>query len=163
MKEEYGGSDFGYLAHIVVIGGGLTRVWISRPLVRRALELGGEPAAPQWQRGAEAEVPAQACLRRTARRAGDERAERRLRRCEHEAAREAKSVSYVVNGSKMWITNGGDADTMSVYAETDINAGANGITAFIIEKGFRSFATSPQRSRMHAGTRQAISTSKRSR
>ena len=58
---------------------------------------------------------------------------------------------------------GGDADTMSVYAETDINAGANGITAFIIEKGFRSFATSPQRSRMHAGTRQAISTSKRSR
>jgi alkylation response protein AidB-like acyl-CoA dehydrogenase len=35
----------------------------------------------------------------------------------------------------MWITNGGDADTMSVYAETDINAGANGITAFIIEKG----------------------------
>jgi isovaleryl-CoA dehydrogenase len=76
---------------------------------------------------------------------------------------EAKGDSYVLNGSKIWITNGGDADTMIVYAKTDINAGANGITAFIIEKGFRSFATSPQRSRTHAGTRQAISTSKRSR
>jgi len=63
----------------------------------------------------------------------------------------------------MWITNGGDADTMGVYAETDINAGANGITAFIIEKGFRSFVTSPQRSRTHAGMRRAISTRKRSR
>jgi alkylation response protein AidB-like acyl-CoA dehydrogenase len=40
----------------------------------------------------------------------------------------------------MWITNGGDADTMIVYAKTDINAGPSGITAFIIEKGFRGLS-----------------------
>ena len=48
-----------------------------------------------------------------------------------------KSDRYVLNGSKMWITNGGDADTLIVYAKTDVNAGPSGITAFIIEKGFK--------------------------
>ena len=43
---------------------------------------------------------------------------------------------YLLNGSKMWITNGGDADVMVVYAKTDVNAGAKGITAFIVERGF---------------------------
>ena len=56
---------------------------------------------------------------------------------------EKKGDCYVLNGSKMWITNGGDADTLVVYAKTDINAGPKGITAFIIEKGFKglSFGT----------------------
>ncbi|UUX97908.1 isovaleryl-CoA dehydrogenase [Aquabacterium sp. J223] len=44
---------------------------------------------------------------------------------------------YVLNGSKMWITNGGDADTLVVYAKTDPGAGPKGITAFIVEKGFK--------------------------
>ena len=48
---------------------------------------------------------------------------------------------YVLNGSKMWITNGPEAETLVVYAKTDANAGARGITAFIIEKGFRGFST----------------------
>jgi len=48
---------------------------------------------------------------------------------------------YVLNGSKMWITNGPVADTLVVYAKTDRDAGARGITAFIIEKGFAGFAT----------------------
>jgi isovaleryl-CoA dehydrogenase len=48
---------------------------------------------------------------------------------------------YVLNGSKMWITNGPDADTLVVYAKTDPDAGAKGITAFIIEKGFPGFST----------------------
>ena len=50
---------------------------------------------------------------------------------------------YLLNGSKMWITNGGDADTLIVYAKTDANAGSRGVTAFIIEKGFKglSFGT----------------------
>ncbi|HVG51974.1 MAG TPA: isovaleryl-CoA dehydrogenase [Xanthobacteraceae bacterium] len=48
---------------------------------------------------------------------------------------------YVLNGSKMWITNGPVADTFVVYAKTDRTAGARGITAFIIEKEFKGFAT----------------------
>src|SRR5947208_2597005 len=48
---------------------------------------------------------------------------------------------YVLNGSKMWITNGPDADTLVVYAKTDPDAGSRGVTAFLIEKGFRGFST----------------------
>ncbi|HEX9466717.1 MAG TPA: isovaleryl-CoA dehydrogenase [Alphaproteobacteria bacterium] len=52
-----------------------------------------------------------------------------------------KGDRYVLNGSKMWITNGPDADTLVVYAKTDPNAGPRGITAFLIEKGFKGFST----------------------
>jgi isovaleryl-CoA dehydrogenase len=52
---------------------------------------------------------------------------------------ERKGDRYVLNGSKMWITNGGDADTLVVYAKTDPEMGARGMTAFIIEKGFKGF------------------------
>jgi isovaleryl-CoA dehydrogenase len=47
---------------------------------------------------------------------------------------------YILNGSKMWITNGGDADTLVVYAKTDPLAGAKGMTAFIVEKKFKGFS-----------------------
>ena len=47
---------------------------------------------------------------------------------------------YVLNGGKMWITNGGDADTLVVYAKTDPAAGPKGITAFIVEKGLKGFS-----------------------
>ncbi|MCO5976006.1 isovaleryl-CoA dehydrogenase [Ideonella oryzae] len=53
---------------------------------------------------------------------------------------EKKGDRYVLNGSKMWITNGGDADTLVVYAKTAPGAGAKGMTAFIIEKGFKGFS-----------------------
>ena len=53
---------------------------------------------------------------------------------------EKKGDRYVLNGSKMWITNGGDADTLVVYAKTDPAAGAKGMTAFIVEKGFQGFS-----------------------
>ena len=46
---------------------------------------------------------------------------------------------YVLNGSKMWITNGGDADVLVVYAKTDPEAGPRGMTAFLVEKGFKGF------------------------
>ena len=52
-----------------------------------------------------------------------------------------KGDHYVLNGNKMWITNGPDADTLVVYAKTDVNLGARGITAFIIEKSFKGFST----------------------
>ena len=48
---------------------------------------------------------------------------------------------YVLNGTKMWITNGPDADTLVVYAKTDAGAGPRGITAFIVEAGFKGFST----------------------
>jgi isovaleryl-CoA dehydrogenase len=48
---------------------------------------------------------------------------------------------YVLNGNKMWITNGPDADVLVVYAKTDPQAGPRGITAFLVEKGFRGFST----------------------
>ncbi len=48
---------------------------------------------------------------------------------------------YVLNGSKMWITNGPDADVLVIYAKTDMAAGPRGITAFLVEKGFKGFST----------------------
>jgi isovaleryl-CoA dehydrogenase len=52
-----------------------------------------------------------------------------------------KGDRYVLNGNKMWITNGPDANVLVVYAKTDPNAGPRGITAFLIEKGWKGFST----------------------
>jgi isovaleryl-CoA dehydrogenase len=52
-----------------------------------------------------------------------------------------KGDRYVLNGSKMWITNGPEAETLVVYAKTDPSAGTRGITAFLIEKGMKGFST----------------------
>ena len=52
-----------------------------------------------------------------------------------------KGDHYVLNGNKMWITNGPDADTLVVYAKTDAGLGSRGITAFIVEKGYAGFST----------------------
>jgi len=51
-----------------------------------------------------------------------------------------KGDRYILNGSKMWITNGPSADTMIIYAKTDVNAGPKGITAFLVEKDFKGFS-----------------------
>lgn len=55
-----------------------------------------------------------------------------------------KSDHYLLNGSKMWITNGPDADVSVVYAKTDLSAGSHGITAFIVEKNFSGFSAGPK-------------------
>jgi isovaleryl-CoA dehydrogenase len=55
-----------------------------------------------------------------------------------------KGDRYVLNGTKMWITNGPNADTLVVYAKTDPDAHQRGISAFIIEKGMKGFSTSPK-------------------
>ena len=52
-----------------------------------------------------------------------------------------KGGYYVLNGTKMWITNGPDADTMVVYAKSEPELGARGVTAFIVEKGMKGFST----------------------
>ncbi|KAG2179878.1 hypothetical protein INT43_003664 [Umbelopsis isabellina] len=54
---------------------------------------------------------------------------------------EKKGDKYILNGNKFWITNGPDADVLVVYAKTDLQAGARGITAFLVEKGFKGFST----------------------
>src|SRR2546422_8066975 len=54
---------------------------------------------------------------------------------------EYRKGRFVLNGSKMWITNGPDADVLVVYAKTDADAGPRGLTAFIVEKGFNGFST----------------------
>jgi isovaleryl-CoA dehydrogenase len=54
---------------------------------------------------------------------------------------EKKGDRYVINGNKMWITNGPDADVLVVYAKTDMSAGPRGMTAFLIEKGMKGFST----------------------
>ncbi len=56
---------------------------------------------------------------------------------------EKKNGYYTLNGSKFWITNGPEADTLVVYAKTDPEAGSRGITAFIVEKDMKGFSTSP--------------------
>jgi isovaleryl-CoA dehydrogenase len=56
---------------------------------------------------------------------------------------EKRNDRYVLNGTKYWITNGPDADTLVVYAKTDPEAGSKGITAFIVEKTMKGFSTSP--------------------
>lgn len=55
-----------------------------------------------------------------------------------------KGEGYVLNGTKFWITNGPDANVLIVYAKTDISAGPKGITAFLVEKNFPGFSTSPK-------------------
>ncbi|HEY0105875.1 MAG TPA: isovaleryl-CoA dehydrogenase [Rhizomicrobium sp.] len=57
---------------------------------------------------------------------------------------ERRGDRFVLNGTKMWITNGPHADTLVVYARTDPGAGPRGITAFLVEKGFKGFSASPK-------------------
>ncbi|MBH67839.1 MAG: acyl-CoA dehydrogenase [Rhodospirillaceae bacterium] len=59
-----------------------------------------------------------------------------------------KGDKYLLNGSKMWITNGPDADTLVVYAKTNPEAQKRGITAFLVEKGMNGFSTSPKLDKM---------------
>ncbi|CAJ0824644.1 15063_t:CDS:2 [Entrophospora sp. SA101] len=54
---------------------------------------------------------------------------------------EKKGDRYILNGNKMWITNGPDANVLIAYAKTDPQAGSRGITAFLVEKGFKGFST----------------------
>lgn len=56
-------------------------------------------------------------------------------------AAEKRGDRYILNGNKMWITNGPDADVLVVYAKTDPSAGSRGISAFIVEKTFKGFST----------------------
>ncbi len=140
VKEEYGGSELGYLAHIVAMEE------VSRASASVGLSYGAHSnlAVNQLHRnGSEAQkrkyLPRLVsgehvgALAMSEPNAGSDVVSMKLRA-------DAKGDRYVLNGSKMWITNGGDADTLIVYAKTDINAGPSGITAFIVEKGTRGLS-----------------------
>ena len=138
--EEYGGTDLGYLAHIVALEE------ISRASASVGLSYGAHSnlCVNQIRRnGSEAQrrkyLPKLisgdhvGALAMSEPNAGSDVVSMKLKA-------EKKGDRYVLNGSKMWITNGGDADTLVVYAKTDPNAGAKGMTAFIVEKGFTGFS-----------------------
>jgi isovaleryl-CoA dehydrogenase len=138
--EEYGGTNVGYLAHIVAMEE------ISRASASVGLSYGAHSnlCVNQIRRnGTEAQKQKYlpklisgehvGALAMSEPNAGSDVVSMKLKA-------EKKGDRYVLNGAKMWITNGGDADTLVVYAKTDTNAGAKGMTAFIVEKGYKGFS-----------------------
>jgi isovaleryl-CoA dehydrogenase len=142
VEEEYGGAGMGYLEHMVAVE-----------------ELSRASGAVGLSYGAHSNL----CVNQLRRNGNEEQKRRYLPKLisgEHVGAlsmsepgagsdvvalrtrAEKKGDRYILNGSKMWCTNGPDADTLVVYARTKADAGPRGITAFIIEKGFKGFKAS---------------------
>ncbi len=141
VSEEYGGAGMSYLEHVVAIE-----------------EISRASAAVALAYGAHSNL----CINQIYRNASEEQKRRYLPKLisgEHIGAlamseagagsdvvsmrlrADRKGDRFILNGTKMWITNGPHANTLLVYAKTDINAGSKGITAFLIEKGFKGFST----------------------
>jgi isovaleryl-CoA dehydrogenase len=141
VDEEYGGTAMGYLAHVVAMEE------ISRASASVGLSYGAHSnlCVNQIRRNGSAAQKTRylpklvsgehvGALAMSEPGAGSDVVSMRLRA-------DRSGDHYVLNGSKMWITNGPDADTLVVYAKTDVHAGPRGITAFLIEKGMRGFTT----------------------
>ena len=141
VEEGYGGSALGYLAHIVAVE-----------------EISRASAAVGLSYGAHSNL----CVNQIRRNGTEAQKKRYLPRLvsgEHVGAlamsepgagsdvvgmrlrAEARGDRYVLNGNKMWITNGPDADVLVVYAKSDANSGPRGITAFLVERGMKGFST----------------------
>ncbi|HAE50803.1 MAG: isovaleryl-CoA dehydrogenase [Tistrella sp.] len=139
-EEEYGGTGLGYLEHVIAME-----------------EISRGSASVGLSYGAHSNL----CVNQISRNGNEEQKRRYLPKLisgDHVGAlamsepgagsdvvsmrlkAEKKGDRYVLNGTKMWITNGPDADTLVVYAKTDPEAGPRGITAFLIEKGFKGFS-----------------------
>jgi len=141
---EFGGAQMGYLAHVVAMEE------ISRASASFGLSYGAHSnlCVNQISRHGTAEQKARylprlcsgehvGALAMSEAEAGSDVVSMRL------GARR-RGESFVLDGTKMWITNGPDADTLIVYAKTDPGAGSHGITAFIVEKSFDGFSTGPK-------------------
>ncbi len=141
VPEEDGGSAMGYLAHCVAVEE------ISRASASVGLSYGAHSnlCINQLRRWGTSEQKAKylpklisgehvGSLAMSEPGAGSDVVSMNLRA-------EKRNDRYVLNGNKMWITNGPDASTLIVYAKTDPDAGPRGITAFLIEKGFAGFTT----------------------
>ncbi|MEQ9122007.1 MAG: isovaleryl-CoA dehydrogenase [Alphaproteobacteria bacterium] len=139
VEEEYGGAGMGYLEHIIAVE-----------------EMSRASGSVGLSYGAHSNL----CVNQLRRNGSEDQKRRYLPKLisgEHVGAlsmsepgagsdvvslktrAEKKGERYVLNGSKMWCTNGPDADTLVVYARTTPDAGPRGITAFIVEKGFKGF------------------------
>jgi isovaleryl-CoA dehydrogenase len=141
VEEEYGGSGLGYLEHCIAmeeISRGSASVGLSygahSNLCVNQIRRNGNP--DQKRRYLPKLVSGEhvGALAMSEPGAGSDVVSMKLKA-------EKKGDRYVLNGSKFWITNGPCADTLVVYAKTDPNAGPRGITAFLIEKGFKGFST----------------------
>ena len=141
VEEEYGGSGMGYLEHLVAVeevsrasaSVGLSYGAHSNLCVNQ-LRLHGTPEQkarylPKLVSGEHV-----GALAMSEPGAGSDVVSMRTKA-------ERKGDRFVLNGSKMWITNGPEAETLVVYAKTDPDAGPKGITAFIVEKGMAGFST----------------------
>ncbi|MFG1296029.1 MULTISPECIES: isovaleryl-CoA dehydrogenase [Xanthobacter] len=141
VEEEYGGSGLGYLEHVIAVEE------ISRASASVGLSYGAHSnlCINQIRRNGSAEQKAKylpklitgehvGALAMSEPGAGSDVVSMRTRA-------EKKGDRYILNGSKMWITNGPIAETLVVYAKTDPAAGPRGMTAFIVEKGFKGFST----------------------
>lgn len=144
VNEDYGGANLGYLEHVVVME-----------------EISRASASVGLSYGAHSNL----CVNQIHRNGSDEQKRRYLPRLvsgEHIGAlamsepgagsdvtnmrlRARRSGDeYILDGSKMWVTNGPDADIIIVYGKTDPSAGAHGITAFIVERAFKGVSASPK-------------------
>ncbi len=139
VEEEYGGSGLGYLEHCIAVEE------ISRASAAVGLSYGAHSnlCVNQIRRNGNADQKARylpklisgedvGSLAMSEAGAGSDVVSMKLRA-------EKKGDRYVLNGTKMWITNSPDAQVIVVYAKTDPAAGARGITAFIVETGFKGF------------------------
>ncbi|MEZ5759038.1 MAG: isovaleryl-CoA dehydrogenase [Emcibacteraceae bacterium] len=141
VPEQYGGSEMGYLAHTIAVE-----------------EISRASASVGLSYGAHSNL----CVNQINRNGSDEQKKKYLPKLlsgEHVGAlamsesgagsdvvsmklkAEKKGHTYILNGTKMWITNGPNADVLVVYAKTNMEAGSKGMTAFIVEKGFKGFST----------------------
>ena len=144
VGEEYGGAGLGYLAHVVAMEE------ISRASASVALSYGAHSnlCVNQINRNGSAAQKARylpklisgehiGALAMSEPNAGSDVVSMKLRA-------DRRGDHYVLNGSKMWITNGPDAHTYVIYAKTDVSAGPRGITAFIVERDWKGFSRSPK-------------------
>jgi isovaleryl-CoA dehydrogenase len=141
VEEEYGGTAMGYLAHVIAMEE------ISRASASVGLSYGAHSnlCVNQIRRNGSVAQKRKylpklvsgehvGALAMSEPGAGSDVVSMRLRA-------DRRGDHFVLNGNKMWITNGPDADTLVVYAKTDSAAGPRGITAFLIEKGMKGFTT----------------------
>ncbi|OGV49894.1 MAG: isovaleryl-CoA dehydrogenase [Legionellales bacterium RIFCSPHIGHO2_12_FULL_42_9] len=141
VSEEYGGANMGYLAHVIAMEE-LSRASASVGLSYGAhsnlavnqIFLNGNDAQKQRYLPSLITGDAIGALAMSEANSGSDIVSMRL---------DARAMTdhFVLNGTKMWITNGPDANVLVVYAKTDKAAGSKGITAFIIEKGMPGFST----------------------
>ncbi|WP_290903760.1 isovaleryl-CoA dehydrogenase [Aquabacterium sp.] len=150
VSEEHGGTNLGYLAHMVAmeeISRGSASVGLSygahsnlcvNQIHRNGSEAQKRRYLPKLVSGEHV-----GALAMSEPNAGSDVVSMQLRAELKPGLGGAGGDRYVLNGSKMWITNGGDADVLVVYAKTDPQAGAKGMTAFLIEKGMKGFSKGP--------------------